>query len=62
MKFQKIYAKISKIIRIQKFMDMRVFKSTETKTVSQNENVNISGNDDEHSAFSKVVSIGLKVL
>ena len=43
-------------------MDMRVFKSTETKTVSQNENVNISGNDDEHSAFSKVVSIGLKAL
>ena len=34
-------------MRIQKFMDVRVLKSKETKTVSENENVKISESDDE---------------
>ena len=37
-------------VRIQKFMDNRILKTTETTTVTQNDKVNIKVTDDELSA------------
>ena len=37
-------------VRIQKFMDNRILKTTETTTVTQNDQVNIKVTDDELSA------------
>ena len=58
-----------KKVRLQKFMDARVLKSTETTTVPESESFKISVSDDELSAFSyekkrkaQRVSIGLKTL
>lgn len=53
--------------KTKKFMNMRVLKSKETTTVSENENFKIPVSDDEFSASSnkknvkpKVISIDLK--
>ena len=58
-----------KKMRIQKFMNDRILKSTETTKVSKNDDIAIFVTDEELSAFSyeqtvkaKVVSIDLKTL
>ena len=49
---------IFKKMRIQKFINNRILKSTESTTVSENSNINIELTDDELNAsiFEKIVN------
>ena len=48
-------------VRIQKFMDNRILKTTETTTVTQNDKANVEVTDDELSAatFEKNVKVNV---
>ena len=47
-----------KVMRIQKFMNNRILKSTESLTVTENNNINIELTDDELNAspFEKIIN------
>ena len=70
MKFQKTRPATTYKKRIQKFMEVRLWKSKETRPVPEDESVKISISDEEPSGFSyekknvkaEVVSLDLKTL